>query len=57
MIEQESFFLGVAVTAMSVFWWAFLFSLLTKPKNKKYCPKCGRMLMVYEHEEIFIKTI
>ena len=40
------FLCGVAYTMIC----AFVGTLLREPRNPKYCPTCGRMLMVYERE-------
>jgi hypothetical protein len=51
-METTFFCLGIMFTMLC----AFVGTLLSKPKNKKYCPACGRLLLVYEHEENLIET-
>jgi hypothetical protein len=47
-METTAFLSGIAFTLVCAFVGA-LFRADTR--NSKYCPTCGRMLPVYEHEE------
>jgi hypothetical protein len=42
------FFLGGIVFTLCC---AFLGAVMREPRDKKYCPTCGRMLLVYEMEK------
>jgi hypothetical protein len=52
-METTFFCLGIMFTMLC----AFVGTLLRPRKHSKYCPKCGRMLMVHEMETYKIVPI